>query len=135
MATKLKVRNLCKVFGRHPERAIKYLDQGLNKEQILDKIGLSVGVNNANLEIEEGEIFVIMGLSGSGKSTMVRLLNRLITPTRGEVIIDGVDIAKISEAELQEVRRKKISMVFQSFALMPHQTVLKIPPLGWIFLE
>lgn len=65
-----------------------------------------------------------MGLSGSGKSTMVRLLNRLIEPTRGQVLIDGVDIAKISDAELREVRRKKIAMVFQSFALMPHMTVL-----------
>ncbi len=79
---------------------------------------------DASLAIEEGEIFVIMGLSGSGKSTMVRLLNRLIEPTRGQVLIDGVDIAKISDAELREVRRKKIAMVFQSFALMPHMTVL-----------
>ena len=83
-----------------------------------------VGRKDASLAIEEGEIFVIMGLSGSGKSTMVRLLNRLIEPTRGQVIIDGVDIAKISESELRDVRRNKISMVFQSFALMPHMSVL-----------
>lgn len=88
------------------------------------KTGLSLGVKDASLAIEEGEIFVIMGLSGSGKSTMVRLLNRLIEPTRGQVLIDGVDIARISDADLREVRRKKIAMVFQSFALMPHMTVL-----------
>jgi glycine betaine/proline transport system ATP-binding protein len=83
-----------------------------------------LALRDASLAIEEGEIFVIMGLSGSGKSTMVRLLNRLIEPTRGQVLIDGVDIARISDAELREVRRKKIAMVFQSFALMPHMTVL-----------
>ena len=124
MAIKLEVKNLYKIFGEHPQRAFKYIEKGLSKEQILDKTGLSLGVKNASLAIEEGEIFVIMGLSGSGKSTMVRLLNRLIEPTRGQVLIDGVDIAKISDAELREVRRKKIAMVFQSFALMPHMTVL-----------
>ncbi|MDU7351889.1 MAG: glycine betaine/L-proline ABC transporter ATP-binding protein ProV [Citrobacter sp.] len=97
MAIKLEVKNLYKIFGEHPQRAFKYIEKGLSKEQILDKTGLSLGVKNASLAIEEGEIFVIMGLSGSGKSTMVRLLNRLI---------------------------EKIAMVFQSFALMPHMTVL-----------
>ena len=124
MAIKLEVKNLYKIFGEHPQRAFKYIEKGLSKEQILDKTGLSLGVKNASLAIEEGEIFVIMGLSGSGKSTMVRLLNRLIEPTRGQVLIDGVDIARISDAELREGRRKKIAMVFQSFALMPHMTVL-----------
>ena len=124
MAIKLEIKNLYKIFGEHPQRAFKYIEQGLSKEQILEKTGLSLGVKDASLAIEEGEIFVIMGLSGSGKSTMVRLLNRLIEPTRGQVLIDGVDIAKISDAELREVRRKKIAMVFQSFALMPHMTVL-----------
>ena len=124
MAIKLEIKNLYKIFGEHPQRAFKYIEQGLSKEQILEKTGLSLGVKDASLAIEEGEIFDIMGLSGSGKSTMVRLLNRLIEPTRGLVLIDGVDIAKISDAELREVRRKKIAMVFQSFALMPHMTVL-----------
>ncbi|WP_459617774.1 ATP-binding cassette domain-containing protein, partial [Enterobacter hormaechei] len=81
----------------------------LSKEQILEKTGLSLGVKDGRLAIEEGEIFVIMGLSGSGKSSMVRLLNRLIEPTRGQVLIDGVDNARISDAELREVRRKKIA--------------------------
>ncbi len=124
MAIKLEIKNLYKIFGEHPHRAFKYIEKGLNKAQILEKTGLSLGVKDASLAIEEGEIFVIMGLSGSGKSTMVRLLNRLIEPTRGQVLIDGVDIAKMSDAELREVRRKKIAMVFQSFALMPHMSVL-----------
>ncbi|AUX94504.1 glycine betaine/L-proline ABC transporter ATP-binding protein ProV [Mixta gaviniae] len=124
MAIKLEAKNLYKIFGENPERAFKYIDKGISKDALLEKTGLSLGVKNASLAIEEGEIFVIMGLSGSGKSTMVRLLNRLIAPTRGQVIIDGIDIAKISESELREVRRNKISMVFQSFALMPHMSVL-----------
>lgn len=124
MAIKLEVKNLYKVFGEHPQRAFKLIDKGLSKSEILDKTGLSIGVMDANLTIEEGEIFVIMGLSGSGKSTMVRLLNRLIEPTRGQVLIDGVDISKISDSELREVRKNKIAMVFQSFALMPHMNVL-----------
>jgi len=130
MAIKLEVKNLYKVFGDHPEKAFKLIEKGESKESILAKTGLSLGVKNASLAIEEGEIFVIMGLSGSGKSTMVRLLNRLIEPTRGQVIIDGVDIAKISDAELRDVRRNKISMVFQSFALMPHMTVLNNTAFG-----
>ncbi|MFP1724190.1 glycine betaine/L-proline ABC transporter ATP-binding protein ProV [Lonsdalea quercina] len=124
MAIKLEVKNLYKIFGEHPDRAFKLMDKGLNKDQVFEKTGLTVGVENANLAIEEGEIFVIMGLSGSGKSTLVRLLNRLIEPTRGQVLIDGEDIARISDSALREVRRKKISMVFQSFALMPHLNIL-----------
>lgn len=117
MAIKLEIKNLYKIFGEHPQRAFKYIDKGLSKEQILEKTGLSLGVKNASLTIEEGEIFVIMGLSGSGKSTMVRLLNRLIEPTRGQVLIDGVDIAKISDAELREVRRKKLRWFFNPLRL------------------
>ncbi len=88
------------------------------------------GVQDVNLAIDEGEIFVVMGLSGSGKSTLVRLFNRLIEPTRGQVLIDGEDIAAISDSELRQVRRKKISMVFQSFALMPHLSVLENTAFG-----
>ncbi|MBG6248781.1 MULTISPECIES: glycine betaine/L-proline ABC transporter ATP-binding protein ProV [Symbiopectobacterium] len=124
MAIKLEVKHLYKIFGEHPDRAFKLIDKGLNKDQIFEKTGLTVGVKDANLVIEEGEIFVIMGLSGSGKSTLVRLLNRLIEPTRGQVLIDGENIAEVSDTELRALRRKKISMVFQSFALMPHLSVL-----------
>ncbi|WP_113625483.1 glycine betaine/L-proline ABC transporter ATP-binding protein ProV [Pectobacterium peruviense] len=130
MAIKLEVKNLYKIFGEHPDRAFKLIDKGLSKDQVFEKTGLTVGVKDASLAIEEGEIFVIMGLSGSGKSTMVRLLNRLIEPTRGQVLIDGEDISRISDTALRDVRRKKISMVFQSFALMPHLNILNNTAFG-----
>jgi len=120
----LEVRHLFKVFGDNPQPALDLIDQGVDKDEIFAQTGLTVGVKDASLAIREGEIFVIMGLSGSGKSTLVRLLNRLIEPTRGQVLIDGEDIAAIDQKHLREVRRKKISMVFQSFALMPHMNVL-----------
>jgi glycine betaine/proline transport system ATP-binding protein len=122
---KIKVEALTKVFGRQPKRVISLLNQGLSKEEILKQTGCTVGVNQAAFEVNEGEIFVIMGLSGSGKSTLVRLLNRLIEPTTGKVHIDEEDIATMSQEKLREVRRKKMSMVFQRFALFPHRTVLE----------
>ncbi|MGM3175645.1 glycine betaine/L-proline ABC transporter ATP-binding protein ProV [Dickeya lacustris] len=124
MAIKLEVKHLYKIFGEHPERAFTLLEKGLDKNQIFARNGLTVGVKDVSLAIEEGEIFVIMGLSGSGKSTLVRLLNRLIEPTRGDVLIDGQNISQLSASALRDVRRKKISMVFQSFALMPHLNIL-----------
>ena len=122
---KLRVDGLYKVFGAQPHKALQLLNDGLNKEAIYERTGMTIGVQDANFSIKTGEIFVVMGLSGSGKSTLVRMLNRLIEPTAGHVYIDGQDIAAMSEAELLEVRRKKMSMVFQSFALMPHMTVLE----------
>jgi glycine betaine/proline transport system ATP-binding protein len=124
MTVKLEVKGLYKIFGTNPTKALTLLDQGKDKDSIFESTGMTVGVKDANLSIEEGEIFVIMGLSGSGKSTLVRLLNRLIEPSRGEVRIDGENILRINEKQLREVRRQKISMVFQSFALMPHMNVL-----------
>jgi glycine betaine/proline transport system ATP-binding protein len=124
MTVKLEVKTLYKIFGEQPDKAFKLLEEGDDRAGILQKTGQTLGVHDVNLQIHEGEIFVVMGLSGSGKSTLVRLLNRLIEPTRGQVLIDGEDIAVISDEALRQVRRKKISMVFQSFALMPHLTVL-----------
>lgn len=124
MTVKLEVKNLFKVFGDDNKRAFPLIKQGLSKDEIFKKTGLTVGVNDASLSINEGEIFVIMGLSGSGKSTLVRLLNRLIPPTSGHVLFNGRDISAISDTELRKVRRKSISMVFQSFALMPHINIL-----------
>lgn len=121
---KIQVENLTKIFGRQPQRALQLLEQGRSKHEILKETGLTVGVNQANFEVQAGEIFVIMGLSGSGKSTLVRLLNRLIEPTSGRVLIDGQDIVRMNTEQLQEVRRKKLGMVFQKFALFPHRTVL-----------
>lgn len=124
MGTKLEVKNLYKIFGEHPKKALRMLEQGIDKDEIFKKTGQTVGVKNASLSIEEGEIFVVMGLSGSGKSTLVRLLNRLIEPTQGQVLIDGHDITQVDDKALRDIRRSKISMVFQSFALMPHMNVL-----------
>ncbi|MFZ0369218.1 MAG: glycine betaine/L-proline ABC transporter ATP-binding protein ProV [Halobacillus sp.] len=126
----IQVENLSKIFGKQAKKATKYLDEGLSKEEILEKTGNTVGVNRASFDVEEGEIFVIMGLSGSGKSTLVRLVNRLIEPTEGSVYIDGQDLAKMDSKSLREVRRQKLSMVFQRFALFPHRTILENAEFG-----
>lgn len=130
MDYKLEVKNLYKVFGNKPKKAIQMLEAGASKDTIFSQTGMTVGVQNASLKIKEGEIFVIMGLSGSGKSTLVRLLNRLIEPTLGQVLIDGEDITRLGKKRLRSVRRNKVSMVFQSFALLPHLTVLENAAFG-----
>ncbi len=122
---KVEVRNLTKIFGKNPDRGLKLLKEGKTKAEILDETGMTVGVNQASFGINSEEIFVIMGLSGSGKSTLIRLINRLIEPTSGNILIDGEDLSKMDKQELREVRRKKLGMVFQSFALFPHRTVLE----------
>ena len=127
---RLVVKNLFKVFGDRPAEAMAMVREGANKKQIFASTGQTLGVNDASFSVREGEIFVVMGLSGSGKSTLVRLLNRLIDPTEGQVLFDGTDIAKMTDAELRDFRRKHISMVFQSFALMPHLTVLQNASFG-----
>src|SRR5690625_4964857 len=126
----IKVKNLTKVYGRKPKQAINYLDEGKSKAEILELTGMTVGVSKANFEVNPGEIFVIMGLSGSGKSTLVRMLNRLVEPTEGEIYINGKDIAKMNREDLRNVRRKKMSMVFQNFALLPHKTILQNTEFG-----
>jgi glycine betaine/proline transport system ATP-binding protein len=127
---KISVKNLFKIFGPHPKEAIDFLEQGLDKDEIFKKTETTIGVQGASFEIYKGEIFVIMGLSGSGKSTMVRMLNRLIEPTSGQVLIDGENIISMNNDQLVKMRRKKMSMVFQSFALMPHMTVLQNAAFG-----
>ncbi len=122
---KIHVKNLTKVFGSNPKEGVKRLQQGQSKEQILKETGMTVGVKNASFEVKPGEFFVLMGLSGSGKSTLIRLINRLIEPTSGEVLIDGEDITKMNKNDLMQTRRKKLSMVFQKFALFPHRNVLE----------
>ena len=120
---KIQVDNVYKVFGREPLRAVKMLEKGLGKSEIMKKTRLAVGVDNASFEVLEGEMLVVMGLSGSGKSTLLRCINRLIEPTAGKVFIDGVDVTALSDEELRKVRMKKFGMVFQRFALLPHRTV------------
>ncbi|MEZ5534849.1 MAG: glycine betaine/L-proline ABC transporter ATP-binding protein ProV [Thiolinea sp.] len=124
MKEKIALKNLYKVFGDNPEKVMKLIEQGMPKEEVFAKTGNVLGVSNATFSINEGEIFVVMGLSGSGKSTLVRLLNRLIEPTSGHVYYDGTDIAKMSKKELMTLRRRHMSMVFQSFALMPHMNII-----------
>ena len=124
MAKEISIDHVFKVFGDEPKKALQLARQGLSKQDILARTGSSIGVFDASFNIKAGEIFVIMGLSGSGKSTLVRMLNLLIEPTSGRILVDGTDISALSDAELRALRRKDISMVFQSFALMPHMTVL-----------
>ncbi|MBU8917474.1 glycine betaine/L-proline ABC transporter ATP-binding protein [Neobacillus sp. 114] len=121
---KIEIINLTKVFGEKPQKAVEMLKNGEQKDEILNKTGMTVGVNQVSLSVKPGEIFVIMGLSGSGKSTLIRLINRLIEPTAGEVFIDGQDITKMDKTALIEMRRKKLGMVFQKFGLLPHRSVL-----------
>jgi glycine betaine/proline transport system ATP-binding protein len=122
---KIEIKNLYKVYGADTKKAFALLKQGKTKEEIYNQTGLAVGVQDAGFSVMKGEIFVVMGLSGSGKSTLVRMLNRLIEPSAGEVLVDGVDITKMDKDELVKFRRTKTSMVFQSFALMPHLTVIE----------
>ncbi|MFV9509924.1 quaternary amine ABC transporter ATP-binding protein [Tepidibacillus sp. LV47] len=122
--SKIVIKNLTKIFGSHPEEVLNRLKKGESKAKILAETGATVGVNQVSFEVEEGEFFVIMGLSGSGKSTLIRLINRLIEPTTGEIFIDGENIVKMDKKELMMIRRKKLGMVFQNFALLPHRTVL-----------
>ncbi|MCQ9617672.1 glycine betaine/L-proline ABC transporter ATP-binding protein ProV [Paenalcaligenes niemegkensis] len=121
----LVVKNLYKVFGAQPQQAMEIISNDEDKDEILARTGCTLAVNDVSLSIYEKEIFVVMGLSGSGKSTLARLLNRLIEPTAGNVYFKGVDILAMNDVELREFRRKHISMVFQSFSLMPHMNVLK----------
>ena len=122
---KIQIENLVKIYGKNPTHALKLFREGGNRDAILQATGHVLGVADVSLSIAEGELFVIMGLSGSGKSTLVRCLNRLIEPTSGHVYIDGEDVAKVDLPRLREVRRTKISMVFQRFGLFPHKSVLE----------
>ncbi|MCF8033588.1 MAG: glycine betaine/L-proline ABC transporter ATP-binding protein ProV [Desulfarculaceae bacterium] len=124
MTEKIKVEGLYKIFGPDPQEGLRLCCEGQSKEEILETTGLTVGVHDANFSIDEGEIFVIMGLSGSGKSTIVRMFNRLIDPTAGKVIADGVDVTAMRPDELVQFRLHNMSMVFQSFALLPHLSVI-----------
>ncbi|MDD2234323.1 MAG: glycine betaine/L-proline ABC transporter ATP-binding protein [Desulfitobacteriaceae bacterium] len=122
---KFEIKNLYKIYGKNPEPALKLLKEGVEKEKILAKTKQVIGLDDINLTIDEGEIFVVMGLSGSGKSTLIRCLNRLIDPTSGSILIDKEDITKMSHDQLLQLRRQKLGMVFQRFALFPHLTILE----------
>lgn len=121
----IEVKDLTLIFGKNKSQALKMLNEGKTKTEILDKTKCTVGVNKASFQIKTGEVFVIMGLSGSGKSTLLRCLNRLNEPTAGDVIVNHVNITKESNEELLDTRRSGMSMVFQKFGLLPHRTVLE----------
>jgi len=125
MEKKLEVKNLYKIFGRNVDGAFKMLEKKAEKDHILKKTHCTVAINNASFDVYGGETFVVMGLSGSGKSTIIRCFNRLIEPTRGEILVDGDDVLKMAGEQLKETRRRKMSMVFQHFGLLPQRTVLQ----------
>ena len=120
----IKVDSVWKIFGRSPERALGAEHAGKSKADLQSELGVVIGLNDVSFEVNKGETFVIMGLSGSGKSTMVRCLIRLIEPTAGSIVIDGSDVTAMDDKELMEFRRDKIAMVFQHYGLMPHRNVL-----------
>jgi glycine betaine/proline transport system ATP-binding protein len=121
---KIKIVKLTKIFGPHPEKALQLLTDGQSKDDIFNKTGQAIGLVEVSFEIPEGEILVVMGLSGSGKSTLIRCINRIIEPTLGQIFIDGIDITTYDHHALLELRRHKIGMVFQNFALFPHRNIL-----------
>jgi len=123
--SKIEIRNVYKIFGQNPSKILQMVQDGANKEEVLEKTGHTVGLDNVSLSIEEGETFVCMGLSGSGKSTLIRHINRLIDPTSGEVLVEGTNVMDLNQKSLIEFRRHKMSMVFQRFGLFPHKTVIE----------
>jgi glycine betaine/proline transport system ATP-binding protein len=124
--TKIRVENLVMIFGKSPhQEALPMLKSGETKEEILSRTGHVVGVADVSFSVKEGEIFVVMGLSGSGKSTLIRCINRIIEPTSGQIYVDDEDVLQADTQRLRELRRTKMAMVFQHFALLPHKTVLE----------
>jgi glycine betaine/proline transport system ATP-binding protein len=121
----IEINGLTKIYGSYPDGALEHLRRGESKEEILAETKCVVGLRNVDLKIFRGETFVIMGLSGCGKSTLERCINRLIEPTEGEVIVDGIDITSLDEGDLREYRRHHVGMVFQNFGLLPHRSVLE----------
>ena len=123
--SKIEINNVYKIFGDTPQSVMPMVRDGANKEEVLEKTGHTVGLDNVSLKIEEGETFVCMGLSGSGKSTLIRHLNRLIDPTDGEILVEGTNVMSLDKEQLIDFRRHKMSMVFQRFGLFPHKTVMQ----------
>jgi glycine betaine/proline transport system ATP-binding protein len=121
----VSMRGLYKIFGARGKDVLHHVQGGMGKEELLARHGHVLGLNNINVDMQAGEITVVMGLSGSGKSTLIRHLNRLIEPTVGEIIVQGEDEMGLSENGLRKARQEKMSMVFQKFALLPHKTILK----------
>jgi glycine betaine/proline transport system ATP-binding protein len=122
---RLKIENLYKVFATDPAKAIAALKAGGSKARIFEELGQVVGLDDVSLAVPSGAMYMVMGLSGSGKSTLARCINRLNEPSAGRILLDGTDICALDEAGLREVRRNRISMVFQHFALLPNRRVIE----------
>ena len=122
---KVRLRGVYKIFGSKSSEMMQHVEAGVSKDDLLANHGHVLGLQDINVDMQAGEITVVMGLSGSGKSTLIRHLNRLIEPTAGEILLDGEDVTALSPSELRDMRRKKMAMVFQKFALLPHRTVLQ----------
>ena len=118
----IKIENVWKVFGNNSKEVLDAIqNQKISKTEALEKYNSVIGVSDVSFDVKKGEIFCVMGLSGSGKSTLVRHINRLLEPTSGKILINDQDVMKFDRESLQELRNKKIGMVFQNFALMPHR--------------
>lgn len=125
MNAKVSIRGLYKIFGPNDAAMVDHVKSGMDKPTLLEKHSHVLGLRDINVEMQPGEITVIMGLSGSGKSTLIRHLNRLIDPSAGEILVDGQDVMKLGPAALRGLRQNQMSMVFQKFALLPHKSVLE----------
>ena len=125
MDSAIEIKNVWKVFGNNSEEALNAIqNKRISKQEALEKYNSVIGVSDVSFDVKKGEIFCVMGLSGSGKSTLVRHINRLLEPTSGQILINNEDVMKLDQKSLQDLRNKKIGMVFQNFALMPHRSVL-----------
>jgi len=125
MDSAIEIKNVWKIFGNNSEEALNAIqNQRISKQEALEKYNSVIGVSDVSFNVKKGEIFCVMGLSGSGKSTLVRHINRLLEPTSGQILINNEDVMKFDSKSLQDLRNKKIGMVFQNFALMPHRSVL-----------
>lgn len=121
----VRIKGLTKIFGRNRRKAVQLFRSGKSREEVYAATQCNIGVYNINFSVHRGELFVIMGLSGSGKSTLIRTINRLIEPSAGEIHIGNTEITRLNNTQLRALRRKRISMVFQHFALYPQLTVLE----------
>jgi glycine betaine/proline transport system ATP-binding protein len=128
--SKIEVKDLYLIFGSRRKHALELVKKGMSKDEVLSKTKCTVAVKDATFSIEQGEIFVVMGLSGSGKSSLIRCFNRLNTPTSGSILVNGEDVTKMNEEQLRRLRRTEMSMVFQHFGLLPHRTVLSNTAFG-----
>ena len=126
----IHIESLFKIFGKNPKKYIDVVKEGISKEDLLEKHGHILGLNDINMHISERSIHVVMGLSGSGKSTLIRHINRLIDPTAGNITVDGIGVLSLNKHQLLEFRRNRTAMVFQKFALLPHKTIIENASFG-----